>query len=119
MPAATPADLTDPRYAGLPGSALSAALAVLRSDWWAALTSMPAPSPQSVLDRAACLACLPPGTLDVINTQLLADILLALDAGADVTPQGILDRAGCFACLPPGDLEVIQVVATAEAAEAA
>lgn len=113
---ADPAQLLDARYAGQP---LEVIKTVLLSDWWVALSGMAAPTPQSILDRAACFACLPPGQLEIIQTVLLADILLATDAGAEVEPQQILDRAACFACLPPGDLQVIQAVATAEAADAA
>lgn len=116
---ATPTDFLDPRYAGRESRELAVMRAVVLRDWWEAITGMAVPTPQEIMDRAACFACLAPGDLAVIQTVLMADILAALDGGADVTPQGILSRAACFACLPSGDLQVIQTVATAEAADAA
>lgn len=92
---------------------------VLLADWWVALSGMAAPTPQSILDRAACFDCLPDHQLQVIQAVLMADILAQLDGAADVTPQGILSRGACFACLPGSDLEVVRTVATAEAAAAA
>lgn len=57
---------------------------------------------------AACFECLSPGTLPILQTQLLANILLALNPAADVTPQGLMANAACFACLPGGLLPILQ-----------
>lgn len=64
--------------------------------------------PQTLMASAACFECLPIGTLSVLQTQLLANILLALDPTANVTPQALMANAACFACLPGGLLPILQ-----------
>lgn len=62
----------------------------------------------TLMARAKCFACLEAGTLQILQTQLLANILLALNPSADVTPNALMANASCFACQDPRVLEILQ-----------
>lgn len=69
-------------------------------------------SPQTLLNDAACFACLQnaPGMLELVKTSLLCRILQALDPMATCDVQSLLNDAACFSCLQnaPGMLDIIQ-----------
>jgi hypothetical protein len=61
--------------------------------------------PNSILAKASCFSCLPPGLLRIVKIQLMREIV----GGVQASPQTLLDRAACFSCLSPGILRVLKL----------
>lgn len=66
-------------FAPLPGNQLQVITVSLLREILLSVSPMADTSPQALMNSAACLACLNPGQLAIIQTQLLCDLVTAIN----------------------------------------